>query len=536
MLTTKNYFSETANINWDELPEALAKGNKLVQGASAENWAAYHSNENIKRVVDAYFIKLEEYLGKNNVVTPEKKLPEASKKKVAKKETKVTTPKTAQAKTLNYKGLKVEIRPASKTSKRYMVWDISKGQPFSNDRFDSVNEAKRFITENEMDLVKIVEPETKKEYVTKEVEHIDSDVQFIKRYVAMHEKVKTQMQVLSLLHSLQKAIVERRITKDSEYTKEINHMQSQLIKCYEMMGESVEIKIDPKSLKRYLAIANSEEVFESTKFIKAFISLNGKKGVKDKAQKLYDKMKKAVKSGKLQPTDKYAKKLNEAYLILKEYLESNKEMLSISKAELNGFDIFTKDELFGEEKTKEVQVISSQELLKMEFETIGLQGKYRELIGDPSVGFMAMVYGLPKSGKSTMCLDFAKHLAEHHGKVLFCPIEEGYGYTLQEKIDRLGASHPNLFIAEQVPEDLSEFDFVFIDSVSKAGMEISDITALHKKFPRTAFIFIYHSTKEGKFRGGNEHAHEVDVIIEVVNGQASARGRFSQIGSLKIKL
>lgn len=534
MLTTKNYFSETANINWDELPEALAKGNKLVQGASAENWAAYHSNENIKRVVDAYFIKLEEYLGKNKVVTPEKKLPEASKKKVAKKETKVSPPKPAQAKIVNYKGLKVEIRPTSKTSKRFMVWDVSKAQAFSNDRFDSVDEAKRFITENEMELVKSIEPEPKKEYVTKEVEHIDSDVQFIKRYVAMHGKIKTQMQVLSLLHSLQKAIIERRITKDSEYAKDINHMQSQLIKCYEMMGDAIEIKLEPKSLKRYLAIANSEEVFESTKFIKSFISLNGKKGVKDKAQKLYNRMKKAVKSGKLQPTDKYAKKLNDAYVLLKEYIDSSKEMLSISKAELSGFDIFEKDELFGDENAKEVQVISSQELLKMEFETIGLQGKYRELIGDPSVGFMAMVYGLPKSGKSTMCLDFAKHLAEHHGKVLFCPIEEGYGYTLQEKIDRLGASHPNLFIAEQVPEDLSEFDFVFIDSVSKAGMEISDITALHKKFPRTAFIFIYHSTKEGKFRGGNEHAHEVDVIIEVVNGEASAVGRFNSNSKIKI--
>lgn len=534
MLTTTNYFSNTSTIKWDELPEALAKGNKLVQGASADNWSAYHSNENIKRVIDAYFLKLEEYLNKTTAIVPDKKLPAASKKKVVKKETKVAAPTPTPAKKLNYKGLKVEIRPASKTAKRFMVWDVSKAESFSNDRFDSVDEAKRFIAENEMELVKTIKPETKVEYKTKEVEHIDSDVQFIKRYVAMHGKVKTQVQVLSLLHSLQKAIVERRITKDSEFTKEINHMQSQLIKCYEMMGDVIEIKIDTKSLKRYLAIANSEEVFESTKFIKAFISLNGKKGVKDKAQKLYDKMKKAVKSGKLQPTDKYAKKLNEAYLILKEYLESNKEMLSISKAELNGFDPFNKDELFGEEKAKEVQVISSQELLNMEFETIGLQGKYRELIGDPSVGFMAMVYGLPKSGKSTMCLDFAKHLAQHHGKVLFCPIEEGYGYTLQEKIDRLEASHPNLFIAEQVPEDLSEFDFVFIDSVSKAGMEISDITAFHNKFPRTAFIFIYHSTKEGKFRGGNEHAHEVDVIIEVVNGEASAVGRFNSNSKIKI--
>lgn len=527
MLTTKNYFTSTNTINWDELPEALAKGNKLVQGASADNWAAYNSNENIKRVVDAYFLKLEEYLGKNKTETPEKKLPEAAKKKAVSKQKEAPVPKSSPKKILNYKGLKVEIRPFSKTSTKFIVWDISKGQNFSNDRFDSVDEAKVFISQNEMELVKVVELETKESYDTKEVEHIDTDIQFIKRYVAMHGKVKTQMQVLSLLHSLQKAIVERRITKDSEYAKDINHIQSQLIKCYEMMGDAIEIKLEPKSLKRYLTIANSEEVFESTKLIKSFISLNGKKGVKDKAQKLYDRMKKAVKSGKIHSSDKYAKKLNDAYLILKEYLESSKDMLSISKAELNGFDIFEKDELFGEKQSKEVKVISSQDLLNMEFETIGLKGKYRELIGDPSVGFMAMVYGLPKSGKSTMCLDFAKHLAENHGKVLFCPIEEGYGYTLQEKIDRLGASHPNLFIAEQVPEDLSEFDFVFIDSVSKAGMEISDITALHKKFPRTAFIFIYHSTKEGKFRGGNGHAHEVDVIIEVVNGEASAKGRFN---------
>jgi hypothetical protein len=534
MLTTKNYFTSTNTINWDELPEALAKGHKLVQGASADNWAAYNGNENIKRVVDAYFLKLEEYLGKNKTVAPEKKLPEAAKKKAVSKQKEAAVPNSSPKKTLNYKGLKVEIRPFSKTSPKYIVWDISKSQTFSNDRFDSVDEAKRFITQNEMDLVKVVEPETKESYDTKEVEHIDTDIQFIKRYVAMHGKVKTQVQVLSLLHSLQKAIVERRITKDSEYAKDINHMQSQLIKCYEMMGNVIEIKLEPKSLKRYLTIANSEEVYESTKLIKSFISLNGKKGVKDKAQKLYYRMKKAVKSGKIHSSDKYAKKLNEAYLILQEYLESSKDILSISKAELSGFDIFEKDELFGVENAKEVQVISSQELLKMEFETIGLQGKYRELIGDPSVGFMAMVYGLPKSGKSTMCLNFAKHLAQNHGKVLFCPIEEGYGYTLQEKIDRLGASHPNLFIAEQVPEDLSEFDFVFIDSVSKAGMEISDITVLHKKFPRTAFIFIYHSTKEGKFRGGNEHAHEVDVIIEVVNGGASAVGRFNSNSKIKI--
>jgi DNA replication protein DnaC len=151
-------------------------------------------------------------------------------------------------------------------------------------------------------------------------------------------------------------------------------------------------------------------------------------------------------------------------------------------------------------------IISSVDLAGMQFETIGLQGKYRELLGDPSVGFSAMVFGLPKSGKSTICIDFARHLAEYHGKVLYVAIEEGFGYTLKEKFERLNAIHPNLIIAEKLPNDLSHFQFVFIDSVSK----------------------------EGNFRGKQDFAHDVDVIIEVENGFAKANGRFGVGGKLEL--
>lgn len=37
-------------------------------------------------------------------------------------------------------------------------------------------------------------------------------------------------------------------------------------------------------------------------------------------------------------------------------------------------------------------------------------------------------------------------------------------------------------------------------------------------------------TKEGNFKGVNEHAHEVDVIIQVEKGKASSTGRFSAGG------
>jgi KaiC/GvpD/RAD55 family RecA-like ATPase len=52
----------------------------------------------------------------------------------------------------------------------------------------------------------------------------------------------------------------------------------------------------------------------------------------------------------------------------------------------------------------------------------------------PSVGSSCMVYGKPKSGKSTMSIDFAHHLTVNYGKVLYAAIEEGYGYTMKEKL------------------------------------------------------------------------------------------------------
>lgn len=489
MLNTKNYFDKVQQLNWEELPEALAKGHKLVEGAAQNNWAAYNTNENIKRVVEAYFQKLSDYLSKNPMPSGGSK-PSAPSKSLPKATAPLRTPKSETPKA-----------PAPKKP----------------------------------------EPEDEADYESTPVEYIDTDVQFIRRYAAMHGKVKSQAQILNLLHSLQKAILERRIRKDSIYAKEIELMQSQLIKCYEQMDEMIEVKIDSKNLKRYLEIANSQEGMLSITLLKAYVSLNGKKDVRDRAERLLNRMRKAVTSGKVTKSDKYADRLNEAFVTIKTYLDSKSAYLNINKAQLNGLMGILGDDLFGQKKSlngsedeEGALIVSSGELLKMDFQTIGLKGKYLELIGDPSIGFTAMVYGLPKSGKSTMCLDFANHLASNHGKVLYCAVEEGFGYTLKEKIERLGAQHANLYITDRVPENLSDYQFVFIDSVSKAGMDVEDIDRLRKLHPETSFIFIYHTTKEGKFKGVNSHAHEVDVIIQVDKGMATSTGRFNAGGKMKI--
>ncbi len=181
MLNTNNYFQKAQDIDWDSLPEALAKGHKLVQGASQNNWAAYNSNENIKRVVDAFILKLDEYLDKTPKATKAPSLPSKIKTETA------APKKSPEPK--NHKGLRVEIRPASNSSSKVIVWDLKADQKFANERFDSIEEAKEFVSDNEMTLVRVVEAEQKIEYKTEDVGHIDTDVQFIKRYAAMHGKV-----------------------------------------------------------------------------------------------------------------------------------------------------------------------------------------------------------------------------------------------------------------------------------------------------------------------------------------------------------
>jgi predicted ATP-dependent serine protease len=70
-------------------------------------------------------------------------------------------------------------------------------------------------------------------------------------------------------------------------------------------------------------------------------------------------------------------------------------------------------------------------------------------------------------------------------------------------------------------------------ALTGAGLELDDLVKLKNQNPRTGFVFIFHSTKDGRFKGGNELAHEVDVIINVEKGLASGKGRFGQ-GTISI--
>jgi hypothetical protein len=484
MITIENIISEYPGIDQSILPEALQKDEfEFIR----ENIDLYNDDETIKKYIDTFIEKL------NEIVSKQTHQPKKISEKKAAKQSGKSQKQTKEIKAKN------KILPDK----------------------------------------------------TEQVEKVGLEVSFIKRFVGLNGKTKDKQQILSFLNSLQKAIVEKRIRKTSAYAKEIRNIQEQLIKCYGQMGNTIQVKIDEKTIEAYSAIAHSEKAMLSVIYIKQYIGLHGKQGVKDKAAALLEKINKAIDTAKIGSSDPYFDEISEITESLKSYTSNKSKVPAIKESTLNGIMSWivkkqlqkqvakqinkqADETLHGLDDTEATEIISSTQLQNMEFETIGLKGKYRELIGDPSIGFSAMIFGLPKSGKSTLCIDLAKHLAENHGRVLYVAIEEGFGYTLKEKFERLNAIHPNLVIAEKLPEDLSPFRFVFIDSVSKAALSSQDLTKLRKDNPKTAFIFIFHTTKVGNFRGKQDFAHDVDVIIEVEKGVAKAIGRFGIGGRMEI--
>ncbi|MBT3422821.1 MAG: hypothetical protein HOG05_06385 [Bacteroidetes bacterium] len=55
------------------------------------------------------------------------------------------------------------------------------------------------------------------------------------------------------------------------------------------------------------------------------------------------------------------------------------------------------------------------------------------------------------------------------------------------------------------------------------------------KFPDVLFAIIMQSTKDGKFKGSNEYAHNSDINIKIEKGVAETiKNRFGKLGTYEV--
>lgn len=300
------------------------------------------------------------------------------------------------------------------------------------------------------------------------------------------------------------------------------------------------------------------EISTEVKFINRFLDFNDKILYKKTFEIFIDELQKAIEEKKITKKSPVAKDImsiqqavlkafntmgNAKHFVLNP--ETVKRLKSIIEKYENAYDDI--DESYIKVKKKkmnlnginnsstQVNVMPSTDFTNLQFNAIGFKDKWLNFIGDPSPGFTAMVFGMPKMGKSYLCVDFAGYLARNHGKVLYVAKEEKLDATLQKKLKDKDVAHENLFVADALPSDLSVYDFIFLDSVNKLGLQPKDLDKLKEDNKRKSFIYIFQATKGGKFKGNNEFQHDVDVVIEVPEqGKAIQFGRFNQGGELDI--
>lgn len=506
MISRANYYNSIKGVDFTQLDEDMNAMREQVDKITfnGTDWTAYENNATVKETFDLYFQALELELSVISTDENKAEREEAGHKKIAHQSTKKKSqPSTNRPK--NASGEKIE-----KKNKEIRATVTT---PLPN---------------------------------AKKVEKVSLELSFIRRYVNMHDKPKSRNQIRLFISALQKAIRERRITKASDYAKEITQMQSELIalhKNFKNDRELIQVKIAEPTVNKFLPLLGRQVEMPSVKFIKSYINLQGKVISNKQAHSLHTRIVRAHNSGKVSKKDRYWSELESILEQLATFVEKNPNegVLRIEPRALNGLSGIVlgcacdNDPLNGFDTVPEKAILNSMDIVKLNFEKLNFEGKWREFIGNPSKGFSAMIFAKPKMGKSNLAIQWAGYLAKNHGTVLYVAKEEGIDNTLKDKLIAMGAAHPDLDGSGYLPDDLSGYDFVFLDSITKLGLTPSDLSQLEARYPNISFISIFQVTKSGNFRGNNGFQHEVDVVIEIPEkGKAIQYGRFNQGGEMDV--
>ena len=240
MITIDNYFNKVNSLDLKSLPEALKKGHDFVLKATSNgtSWVSYHSSEPIKKTVDMYLGKLNEFV--------------SSTTKVEKKQTKKGAEK------------KQPDEPIKETMPRQRVTKTAKS------------------VKNDEDIPAEDGPQL--------VERIPEELRFIRRFVNLNGKTKTKDDLLRFINGLQKAIIEKRIRKTSSYAVQVKYIQDSLVKTFNTMKARIKLEINTKTLTEFTDLLGGEKIYPSIQLLKKYINLNGKAGMKEKAMKLVKQM------------------------------------------------------------------------------------------------------------------------------------------------------------------------------------------------------------------------------------------------------
>jgi ribosomal protein S18 len=528
MISIANYFHSIKSVDVNSLPQALQEGHQFFIEAES----VYDQDESIKETVDIYLQKLNEYLkakGSNAEADSGSKeakseIPTSPKVK-PKENTAQAKPKSPQKSKVPDKKILSKSKPAKPTSKK---------QP------------------------KMVASQSK-------------DVAFIKRFVNMHNKVKSRHQINLFVKALQKAIVGREIRKISKHAHHIKEIQKKLCDQHNKMsdGDSIKVAINEQWLNELVAAAGGEKVYKSVQLIKRYIGLQGEMLI-TRIENLLKAVQTALSKKEVTCSDPYYDKIKTIQKNLEVAKEGGK--VKIEKAELNGlegilnacgcaadfsgledYDLLplTATGKVKKKPDKDLDIFDSMDKLDNQpsEHSFRLNGDLGELLGDLERFELAITLeGDQGGGKTRFSYQLANAFAEIGLQVAVFSLEIGRKSDLIRRMKEAylaEANRKNVFITDKLPEGLETiykaskvFDVVIIDSWNKLDVHSSEFDKLRKSFPNTIFVVIFQRTTQGIIRGGTAPLYDSGINIEVVksdedfsnNYATTTKNRYGETG------
>jgi hypothetical protein len=508
--TTSNYTSRIKNVDIESLPKKLQDGHEFF----SEYGEFYDEDTDIAKAIDAYFRLLDEHL---DIKKPTKSA-KGHKKRLNEKKKKLNQKTKVKVEIEEKSKAKVEKKKASKPKKE-----------------KAVKPAKEKKTKAKKPTVAIVDTE---------------DVKFIRRLKGFQGKTKTKEQVRQFITALQKAILDKKIRKNSVYAKEIARIQQVMVGAYNDMDETYTFDFENGTKVVMNQITKGTRYSNPVDLIRKFIAIEGKSypNMENRVNQLHKQINLALDNGAISKSDVYYHEILSIKKQLEKYFSSGK--IDMAQSELRGLQGICElrkkkaQAALGSLETtnhpiKSTDAVPAADVLTMQFDQLDFSGDWLELLGQPEPNFACVIYSPPGEGKSTFSIRFANYLATNFGKVVFVSNEEGISQTLKQKIALVPERISNRFLISAwtdyatLKQKLAKSDaaFVFIDSLDNAGLTAHHLKELRQLCPVKAFITISQVTKEGKFRGSNELAHDCDIVIEIVNGTATTRkNRYKQKG------
>lgn len=182
------------------------------------------------------------------------------------------------------------------------------------------------------------------------------------------------------------------------------------------------------------------------------------------------------------------------------------------------------------------RAVNIRQLLTMKFPKIPLEGRWRELMGQPQLKGGILIWGDSAQGKTSFALQLAKELSRYE-PVLYDSLEEGISESIRaacvrEKMVEVG-NRVLLLDNEPVPELIERLsrpksrNVVIVDSLQYTGMTFETYKELLELFPKKLFVFISHADgKEPAGRIATQVKFNANVKIRVAGFTAYAISRY----------